>query len=145
MISIEPLSEKDLPEVCRMEELVFPGSAWTNDMFRDEIRKPSSCSLLLRQEGVLIGYLVADTVKPELSLLKIAVHPDHRRKGFGSMLLSRLADQSRKEGFTKIFLEVRVSNSAARRIYQRSGFTVAGIRKSYYPDNEDALVMERTL
>lgn len=80
----------------------------------------------------LIGFAVYEYVIDEATLLNIAIHPFMQGKGFGKQLLQQsllLIDHDIK----KIFLEVRISNTAAQQLYKNTGFTAFGIRKNYYP------------
>jgi ribosomal-protein-alanine N-acetyltransferase len=71
-----------------------------------------------------------------------SVHPDWRRRGVGQQLLMGVADMAREIGARRLTLEVRASNEAAQRLYERFGFDIVGRRKAYYTDNgEDALIM----
>lgn len=72
----------------------------------------------------------------------IAVHPDHRSRGIGELLVIGLIDQAYELGAQQLTLEVRVSNVAAQRLYHKYGFAEHGIRHRYYTDNnEDAIIM----
>ena len=80
----------------------------------------------------------------ELHINTIAVHPDLRRRGLATALMTRLLAIAAAEGACRAMLEVRRSNTAALRLYERMGFHVAGVRRNYYthPD-EDALLLTR--
>jgi ribosomal-protein-alanine N-acetyltransferase len=72
----------------------------------------------------------------------IAVHPDHRGRGIGELLVIGLIDQAYELGAQQLTLEVRVSNTNAQRLYHKYGFAEHGIRHRYYTDNnEDAMIM----
>jgi ribosomal-protein-alanine N-acetyltransferase len=81
----------------------------------------------------------------EAELLRVAVHPDHRRRGLAAALLAASETALRREGIRTLLLEVRVSNQAARALYRRQGWTEAGQRKGYYKDGEDAALYRREL
>jgi ribosomal-protein-alanine N-acetyltransferase len=84
------------------------------------------------------------SVVNEGHITNIAVHPLHRRKGLGQTLLNTLLLYAIRGSLTDVTLEVRVSNVAARALYEHNGFAVEGRRKGYYSDNkEDALIMWR--
>jgi ribosomal-protein-alanine N-acetyltransferase len=77
-------------------------------------------------------------------ILNIAIHPEYRNKGFGSLLIKFSLDYLLKNSGRIMTLEVRKSNIQAIALYRKFGFRVVGIRKNYYiSDREDALVMER--
>ena len=78
----------------------------------------------------------------EGNITNIAVDADFKRVGIGYNLLSALFDICKKENCPDITLEVRVSNIAAQKLYEKAGFINEGIRKKYYEDNgEDAMIM----
>ena len=78
----------------------------------------------------------------EVHIATIATHPDFRRMGIGSRLLSHTLLQALEEGARSSFLEVRESNLAAQEMYRRFGYEEAGRRRRYYRDNdEDAILM----
>ena len=88
-----------------------------------------NCELKKRE---LIGFAVYECAIDEATLLNIAIHPFMQSKGFGKQLLQQsllLLDDEVK----KVFLEVRISNTAAQQLYKNTGFTEFGVRKNYYP------------
>lgn len=98
---------------------------------------------------VLLGYMVAMKGVDEVHLLNITTVPQHRRQGWAAWMLEALATWSVALKAQALWLEVRVSNLAARALYERSGFKAVGLRKAYYPNGsaprEDAVVMSRDL
>lgn len=74
----------------------------------------------------------------EAELLRIAVSPEARRQGLAARLMAACAEQLRAEGCPRLHLEVRVSNVAARALYEAAGWKACGLRRRYYRDGEDA-------
>ncbi len=101
---------------------------------------PARPGLVAGDEDGVMGALVASCPVPdEAEILTLAVAPEHRRRGVGGALLQAFLRGRRG----RVFLEVRPSNAAARRLYQRFGFTPAGRRASYYQSpSEDAIVLQ---
>jgi [ribosomal protein S18]-alanine N-acetyltransferase len=92
-----------------------------------------------------IGFAIANLVPPGAELETIAMAAEHQRRGWAGALLERLFEELRLDGVKEIWLEVRVSNEAAFRVYRRAGLVEAGTRKGYYADPvEDATVMRLT-
>lgn len=81
----------------------------------------------------------------EAELLRIAVDPAHRGQGLGQVLLEACQRDLEAQGLTRLFLEVRVSNAPAIRLYGACGWKRCGLRSNYYPDGEDALLFLRDL
>lgn len=144
-VVIRPMAPDDLPAVAAIEKKV-QYAPWSQAQFEQSLKAGHQCWVLMDQQG-LQGYAVMQTVADEASLLIMAVDPAHQGLGFGRELLAqaliRLPPQTQM-----VFLEVRASNVAAIRLYDRLGFVEAGIRKNYYPSaqgQEDARVMVLTL
>ena len=110
-------------------------------------RDPRWGQLPMGASGKTVGYAVAESAAfPDFELLKIAVHPDFRRKGFADMLIRDMTDYAVLSGFEKIFLEVRESGNPAIGLYRKNGFVTDGIRKNYYSQpTENAVLMSLDL
>ena len=143
---IEPLTSPDEIEgVLAVEEASF-ANPWTRDMYLAELdnRGVSYCLLAKDDAGRIVGFCSFWRVLDELHVNNLAVRPEYRRQGIASAILARVFADARSMGATRATLEVRRSNDAAQRLYKRLGFTVAGVRRSYYQHpEEDALVLWR--
>ena len=145
-IRIEPLTSPDeLDALLAVEEASFT-NAWTRDMYLAELENPGVSFLFLAKEstGRVVGFCGFWRVLDELHINNLAVLPEYRRRGVASAILARVFDEARALGAKRMLLEVRRSNRAAQHLYERFGFTVAGVRRGYYrnPD-EDALILCR--
>jgi len=140
-MSIREMKKDDLNYVLDIEKCSFL-SPWTRRMFEDTMDSSVTTNLVLEINDEIIGYIMFFSVEDEAHIMNLAVHPDHREKGYGSSLIAHAVLQSNKQKVTEFFLEVRESNIKARRLYERFGFKMIGKRKGYYVEsNEDALVM----
>lgn len=144
-ISIETMSGADLPEIMEIERLSF-AAPWSEALFRQEMRFSLSRSLVARMKGSAgsetVGYIVYWIVSGDVHVNNLAVRPDVRRRGIATRLVEAAFERACAEGATRCSLEVRVSNVAAQRLYEKFGFTVRGVRRRYYAESgEDALVM----
>jgi len=139
---IRRMEESDLDEVAAIERASFP-LPWSRNLFlRDLKENKIAFFLAVRDRGELVAYGGFWLLQEEINIVNVAVHPDHRKKGFGRLVLDALLKEGQKQGATIATLEVRESNKAARTLYERLGFIQIAIRKKYYSDNrEDALVM----
>jgi [ribosomal protein S18]-alanine N-acetyltransferase len=143
-LDIRRLTYADLPQVIAIERRAFP-TPWSLAMFVLELSKPSGISLAALIEDRLVGYLVCSRYDTIWHVMNVAVDSRLLRQGIASAMLERLFELADKpnEQYT---LEVRTSNDAAIRLYERFGFRAAGRRRAYYHDNrEDALIMWRTV
>ncbi len=136
------MREIDLDEVMAVEtaSYEFP---WTEGIFRDCLHNQYLSTLFVQQKKIL-AYTVAQYIIDECHLLNLCVRETERGKGLGEKMVQYLMNQARQNGMGSIFLEVRVSNTAAIKLYDKLGFNEIGLRRGYYPDKngrEDALVL----
>lgn len=139
--SFEPMREADLRSVLEIEEKLYE-FPWTLGNFRDSLRSGYSC-WLDRQGPELVGYAVLMLAPEEAHLLNLSIAPNAQKRGHGRRLLGNLVGVAREGGAKVLFLEVRPSNEAGRRLYTACGFKQVGVRRGYYParrGREDALV-----
>jgi [ribosomal protein S18]-alanine N-acetyltransferase len=145
VIQLRRLTPKDLEAIERIERRSYP-TPWSRSMFASELSKPSSISLgaFEAETGELVGYLVISRYVDAWHVMNIAVAPERRRQGIAVALFERLFELTAADGRRGYTLEVRISNEAAIKLYERLGFQSRGVRRGYYTDNrEDALIMWR--
>jgi [ribosomal protein S18]-alanine N-acetyltransferase len=144
MVSIGRLQESDLDEVMRVEHECFH-YPWKRQFFAADLNRAESLCLAARAGGRLLGYAIVWRTEDELHLANIAVAPDVRHQGIGAELLRVVIDHGRELPAKRVYLEVRRSNLIAQLFYRSFGFFQTYTRREYYPDKEDALVLEREL
>lgn len=136
----------DLDAVVAIEREVFL-FPWTRGNFSDSLDAGYHC-LVLEQDGHIFGYGVMTIGAEEAHLLTLSIAPESQGKGWGEKLLRHFIEIAREQLALTMFLDVRESNHAAARLYERLGFRQIGKRKDYYPamgGREDSLVMELVL
>ena len=142
-IHIRDAIDRDLPRIIEIERLAFP-APWTLASFQRELTLPFSRIMLAQPipgdqiAGFLCRWLIAD----ECHILNIAVHPDSRRLGLGSVLMSEAISEAKSSGANMVTLEVRRSNLPARQLYRKFEFEERRLRRHYYGPGEDAIIME---
>jgi ribosomal-protein-alanine N-acetyltransferase len=142
-VEIRALAVDDLPAIDAIERRAYP-TPWSRSMFASELAKPTSICLGAFEGLDLIGYIINSRYVDAWHIMNVAVAPEHQRRGVAMQLLERLFELTRNDERRGYTLEVRVSNEAAIRLYDRLGFEARGIRRGYYTDNrEDALIMWR--
>ncbi|MFQ5890798.1 MAG: ribosomal protein S18-alanine N-acetyltransferase [Gemmatimonadota bacterium] len=140
-VTLRSMREADLEEVMRIERRSFT-TPWTERTFRGLMRRPNAALLVAEVEERVAGYLALWFAAAEAELGDLAVLPELRGRGVGAALVAGAVREAAQRGASSVFLEVRVSNAAARRLYERAGFEVVGVRRRYYTaPSEDALVM----
>lgn len=145
-IQVRRLQLDHLPLMMAIEREAF-NLAWSASMMRDSLQAAHCQSWgIFATEGELLGFGILAIVFDEAEILSMSISPRQQRKGYGEILLHLLLQKAKDSGATSILLEVRVSNIAAIKLYEKFGFHVTGVRHNYYPTEqaglrEDALLM----
>jgi ribosomal-protein-alanine N-acetyltransferase len=137
-----PMRVADLDRVMRIEPDLYT-HPWTRGNFDDSLTAGYSC-WVVECGAELAGYGVLMIGVREAHLLNLSVATDWQRRGFGRMLLEHFVNVARGSDAAQLFLEVRPSNVAARRLYFEFGFREITVRRGYYPagrGREDAILM----
>jgi ribosomal-protein-alanine N-acetyltransferase len=132
----------------RYENEMFGTEAWSADAYREEIDDVRSRHYLaaVDGEGELLAWAGVRVVGDSAEVLTVGVIPAARRRGIGRRLLRALLTEASARGAREAFLEVRVDNLAARRLYAADGFAQVGRRRGYYDAGRvDAVVMRKEL
>lgn len=120
---------------------------WSRGNFADSLAAGHDAWIMQRADEA-VAYAVVLRVLDEAHLLDIGVVPAAQGQGLGGTFLVWLCERARQGGGSSFFLEVRPSNLAALRLYERVGFSEIGRRRGYYPGaagREDAIVMRLAL
>ncbi len=140
-IIIEDPESDDLAAIIEIERMSF-STPWSETSFFNETKKPRSFLKVIRKGGKVAGYICGNWIIDEGHILDLAIHPEYRRLGLASTLVSIGIERLREEGCRFVFLEVRSSNEPAAKMYSKFGFEVIGTRKNYYTSPvEDAVIM----
>lgn len=144
---IRPMQISDLPKVLEIEQNLFPSDAWTEQLFLGELAEvPNSRAVsVFELAGEVIGYASLRFVDREGDVNTIAVAKEHQGKGFGKQLLDWMLETAKLNGVKELFLDVRADNQAAISLYQKVGFDRIDVRRNYYENKIDALVMRKKL
>jgi ribosomal-protein-alanine N-acetyltransferase len=140
-IIIKPIEDKHIDGILTISLLSFP-ITWSKDSFEKELDNKFARYVVALKDNVVVGYGGMWIIVDEAHITNIAVHPEFRSYGIGSMLVEALLDVAKLENICAMTLEVRRSNHIAQNLYGKYGFVEEGVRKGYYEDNhEDAIIM----
>ncbi len=145
-LSVQPMRLSDLAGVMQIEVAAYP-QPWTEGTFRDCLKAGYSCDLYALS-AELVGYSVVSMAAGEAHLLNLCINPLCQGDGLGREALEHVLKRVKSKQVETLYLEVRVSNGAARKLYDSAGFNEIGQRFNYYPSShgrEDALVFAKTL
>ena len=141
LVTVRPATEADLDAIAGLEEAAFQ-DPWPREMLSYEVAHPHSVLLVAScgADAPPAAYAAFRHAAGEAELLRVAVHPDGRRKGLARALLRQGLEELNRADVQVCFLEVRVDNTPAITLYESLGFTCIGMRRGYYRDGADAMV-----
>lgn len=140
-VEIFPMEDRYIEGVLNISMLSFPVS-WSKTSMEEELDNKFARYVVAVMDNIVVGFGGMWIIIDEAHITNIAVHPEYRTLGIGSMLLEALIDICRLEDCSSMTLEVRKSNFKAQGLYSKYGFLQEGLRKGYYEDNkEDAIIM----
>jgi ribosomal-protein-alanine N-acetyltransferase len=149
MVRVRPAVYDDLPRLIEIAGHSVTAAQWKQDdylrLFVPESQQARTALVIEQdgeQDGGVMGFIVGRKVDHEWEIENVAVTSPARRNGLGSRLLGEFLNMVREHGGSHVFLEVRVSNTPARALYEKWAFVESGRRKSYYDGPvEDALIL----
>lgn len=136
----EPLRYEHLRQMAEIEREAFD-QPWTENMFIPELSSGDAYYLVGVREDEVLCYGGFHKVLDEGHITNIAVKKSERGRGFGKFLMSMLISKAREVGIKHMTLEVKATNEVAKNMYSEFGFRVEGVRKKYYNNRDDALIM----
>jgi ribosomal-protein-alanine N-acetyltransferase len=144
MTAVRRARPADLDALASLERAVFDNDAWSPRLLEQELDAAGHGRLLVVavNGSQVVGYAALSCNEDTADLLRVAVHPDHRRQGVARRLCDETFAFLGPAGH-RILLEVAVDNSAAVALYEQLGFTEIDRRRRYYAGDVDAAVMQR--
>ncbi|GGP10534.1 ribosomal-protein-alanine acetyltransferase [Nonomuraea glycinis] len=146
-MKLRQMTVADLPVVMAIEQATFPYDAWSEGMMRGELAdQPRTRHYVVAEaDDQIVAYAGLAVAADQADVQTIAVLESHRGTGIGGAMLAELLRVAGERGAREIFLEVREDNPVARGVYQHFGFEEIGVRRRYYDDGTDAIMMRRKL
>jgi len=145
-IAIRRFVAGDAPAVEEIAKKSPEASQWSLAAYQELEQQAKYSAWVVEAAGRLCGFLVAIVAAGQAEILNLAVDRDYRRAGLGDALLNRAREEFQRLQVDTVFLEVRESNLAAIRFYEKHGFAKSGERKHYYREpTEGAVLMIKKL
>ena len=134
----------DIKYIMALEQgsIVHP---WDSKAIESLIVDPGKKCLVADLHGEVVGYVGAETVLDECNIGNIVTHKDYRGRGFATVMLEILLGNLKRRGINKVFLEVEHDNAPAIALYEKFGFVRYGLRRDYYGQGKDAVLMSLDL
>ena len=140
---IKNLSKEDFDKIVQLQSQCFP-DGWSKQMLESGIASGNMQGLVAINGDILLGFITYSVNSDFAEILDILVCPAHRKTGVATTLFNKFLTLIK--GVTKkVSLEVRSSNEQAKNFYNKMGFKELYVRKKYYQDGENALIMEREI
>lgn len=116
---------------------------WNYNILKSEIENPRSHYIVAKQNKEILGFAGIIDTYDQMEITNIVVRKDYRNQGIGNLLLKELINLSKDKNV--IYLEVNSKNINAIKLYEKNGFKKCGLRKRYYNNTDDAILMELKL
>lgn len=140
-VTLEAMQQHHIAALQPLERLCF-GKHWTPTDFSREMQNERYHYFVISAGQAPVAYLGYWQILEEAHITSVGVHPDHRKQGLAQRLICHMLEDCLARQINWITLEVKASNLAAQKLYEKFGFAVMGRRKNYYQaDREDALIM----
>lgn len=139
--TIRAVRWEDLDTICRIEVESNAAWAWTRALFESELTRQYGRFFLCESDHSILGYVSFWAAPMGAEILTIVVSNQMRRRGIAQELLDHVKRECRQLGSPSIDLEVHQENRNARKLYEKNGFIDVGVRKGYYRDGGDAILM----
>jgi len=147
-VAVEPATTRDAAALARIHGASFY-RGWGEGEFEHMLSEKNTLVHRLKMGRKIIGFSVSRMGADEAEILSIAVAPGYRGRGLSNTLLLTHLGHLAARGVRAVFLEVEENNKPARRLYERTGFTIVGRRQNYYrqggQETANALLMRRDL
>ena len=135
----------DVPALAAIEQAQPRCAQWGVKGWQTEMAEKAACIWCAREQNRLVGFVALRLVAGVGEILNVGVAPEFARRGIATALLKSALDWARTQGGKQLTLEVGSRNGPAIALYQKAGFKQVGVRKNFYADNEDALIMGSNL
>ncbi|WP_410497072.1 ribosomal protein S18-alanine N-acetyltransferase [Cellulosilyticum sp. ST5] len=141
-VNVRNMTIEDVKAIYDLSKACF-SIPWSFEALTKELSNPLAEYQIAEIDGQIIGYGGLWCVMDEGEITNIAVDGDYRRQGIGEAILEALLQIAKQKRLTIVHLEARVSNVAAKGLYEKFGFHQIAIRKNYYQQPiEDAIIMQ---
>ncbi len=144
MIDYVPMKPEHLEGLVRVQEECF-GSGYAKNTFEKELQNKIAFYVVAEENGEVLGYAGLWNMCGSADIMNVGVLKKCRRKGIAQRLLAELEEYCHSNSFFEVNLEVRVSNTPARRLYEKLGYKEIAVRKGYYDGKEDGVFMKKIL
>lgn len=141
-IEIVTMNASHVDSVWEIEKALI-ASPWSKESIDKLTTTENAVAKVATIDGKVVGYYSFYQILDEADVNNIAVDSAWQNKGIGSALMLDMIDECKQRDISAITLEVGANNVVAQRLYDKFGFRQEGLRKNYYNNTEDAIIMWR--
>ncbi len=141
---IRKVEEKDIYKIVELEEEIF-GETLGYEMIKNELNNPLVWFRLIEIENKIIGYIGGYFYLEDGEILNFLIDNSYQHQGYGTALFESIIQEAIEYGIKRVTLEVRESNKKGLNFYHKNNFKEISIRKHYYKNGENAIVMMKEL
>ena len=138
------MKKDDIDSVYRIE-IEVNRNPWSKENFISSFDSPHVYSFVVRLHNAIIGFIIFSIIRDEFSILDVALAQKFQGIGYGRSLFSQVHSYALDHGARSAYLEVSNQNKRAINFYTKQGYGICGQRPKYYANEDDALLMRRTL
>ena len=138
------LKEEDIKTVVELEEKYLHESLG-EEMIRNELNNPIIKFWVVELNNLVLGYIGGCFCMGDGEILNFVIHGEYQRMGLGQMLFNEMIKYCHENNIERITLEVKETNEKGINFYKKNNFTQINVRKHYYKDDTNALVMMKVL
>ncbi len=144
MITIQVLTKEDCERVVEIEEELLEETLGV-EMLQAELHNKYAKFYTAKDQNLVVGYIGCWIIEGTTDMINFVVDKNYQHKGIGQLLMKRVIDESLKENAKEILLEVREKNIQAINFYKLQGFKEITVRKEYYKNKDNALILRKEL
>ncbi len=142
---ISRLFEDDVPKITALQAKEGFLDGWSNDQLLSSFKRDNFLAFGEFIEDNLVAFITLTLSVDSADIEDVLVSRDFRRQGLAKGLIYKAERELKDKGINKIFLEVRQSNLSALTLYEKCGFKFVSVRKRYYDDGENAIVLVKEI
>lgn len=118
---------------------------WTVHILQEDLENENSRYIVAKHKDEIVGIAGIKIILDEANIMNIVTRVDRRNLGIASSLLSKLINLAQDSKCSTLTLEVNENNLVAIHLYEKFGFERIGLRKKYYNNTDNAIIMTRRI
>ena len=144
MFKIRNIEKNDIPRLVLLEEELLKETVG-EEMLAAELHNTFARFYVATFNDMVIGYLSCWMVEDTVDIINVVIDKNYQHQGFGQALFSKMEEEAKLNSCSNIMLEVKETNLNAIKFYQKQGYEQISIRKNYYQDHTNALIMKKVI